>query len=168
MKKWFQKKSNILTLIVVAYLIYQKGPILFANFQNEGTFLGSKEFVVLGDKSNTKVSFPPVDTKAMAIFWATWCGPCKIEMERLKSSVEAGKIPKEKIFAINPFESEDVSRTFLKQNNFPFVFIHAPDISKKLDIQLTPSTIFVDKGRVESISSGLSVIGIWKAEFLLN
>lgn len=168
MKNWFKKKSNILTLIILAYLIYQKGPILIANFQNEGTHIESKEYVILDDQNASKISFPPADSKVMAIFWATWCGPCKIEMERLKSSVESGKIPKEKIFAINPFESEDVSRNFLKKNKFPFVFIHAPDIAKKLDIQLTPSTIFIERGHVESISSGLSVIGIWKAEFLLD
>lgn len=167
MKQWFLKKNNIFTLLVLAYLIYQKGPVVVKNFRSEGTPLETKEYVALNSTTNDMVKFPPPGSRSLAIFWATWCGPCKIEMERLKTSVDKGKIPGDKIFAINPFEAEEVSREFARKNDFPFIFIDASDISRRLKVELTPTTILIDNGRVESMSSGLSLLGIWKAELYL-
>jgi thiol-disulfide isomerase/thioredoxin len=113
------------------------------------------------------VEFPPKHSRAVTIFWASWCGPCKIEMQRLKSSVENKKISPDLVFAINPFETHSEVITFLKQNKFPFKFIEAPDITEKLNIISTPTTMFLNQGVITSLSSGVSFIGIWKAEYFL-
>jgi thiol-disulfide isomerase/thioredoxin len=168
MKKWISK-SNLITFVILAFALYMQGPTILKNFQTEGTKLATEEYnQISADGLKGKVLFPPQNLSSMTIFWATWCAPCKLEMQRLKSSVENGKIPKESIFAINPFETTAVVISFLSKNDFPFTFIEAPGVSQRLNISSTPTTLFIEKNEITSMKSGLSFIGIWRAEYFLD
>ncbi len=167
MKSFFKKRSNIFFLIIIIFVIYRQGPSLVNNFSNEGIQLDSQDYLIINSlNSHAKVLFPPKG-HAIAIFWATWCGPCKIEMSRLKDSVQEGKIPQGAVYAINPFESNDKVKKFLAESPYPFTFIEAPLISSQLKISVTPTTVFLDSGKVLSMNSGLSIFGIWRAENFL-
>lgn len=165
MKKFFKKKSNLFLFFIIIFVIYRQAPTLVNNFSNEGTQLNSQKYLVISSEES-KILFPPKG-HGIAIFWATWCGPCKIEMNRLKDSVTEGKIPAGSIYAINPFESNSAVRKFLSENEYPFTFIEAPLISSQLKVSVTPTTVFLDDGKVVSMNSGLSVLGIWRAEQFL-
>lgn len=167
MKNWFKKKSNLFTLILLLFLVWKKAPEVIKNFNSEGVRLKTQEYQVLNSQGASKVVFPFKKSNSIAIFWATWCSPCKLEMNRLKSSVEKGKIPQDRIFAINPFESKKIIKNFLKDNSYPFTFIDAHNIANQLQVDVTPTTLFLEDQIVTSRSSGLSFIGIWKAEFFL-
>ncbi len=164
MKKWLKKKSNILFILILGFALYQQFPVLKNNFEQENKTIPTRK--VLSYTSDKQVDFPPTGKKAIAIFWATWCGPCKIEMNRLKSSVESGSIPRDAIFAINPFETEGKIKKFMAEHFFPFVFIES-SLGNDLGVTVTPTTIFIDNGKLESMSSGMSLWGIWKAEFFI-
>lgn len=138
-------------------------PTLLNNLKSLGQELAPLTYPQIGGQD---VIFPPKDANALVIFWASWCMPCKIEMGRLRSSVESGKIPKDKIFAINPFEERKVVEKFLKGNRYPFIFIEAPGISSLLKIDKTPTTLFLENKKITRMSSGMSFIGIWRAESL--
>lgn len=165
MKNWFKKKGNILTLIILAFVLWKQVPILITNFKMSGETIHSKEYEIIG--SQETLTFPPIKGRAMAIFWATWCGPCKLEMERLKESVSDGKIPKDLIFAINPFESAETSKEFIRKNQFPFQFIDASEVANRINIMATPTTLLIEDQKIISLSSGLSIVGIWRAESFL-
>ena len=168
MKNFFTKKSNILTLFLLGLVLWKQGPQLLNNFKNQGTVLKSHEYeVISGNGSTEKILFPPHGGKAIAVFWATWCGPCKVEMQRLKSSVEHGEIPAGSIVLINPFEKKEVVKKFLKENSYPFTFIEAPGLASLLGVESTPTTIFLENETVTSMSTGISFFGIWKAEAFL-
>jgi len=168
MGKW-ASKSNLITLFILALAIYMQAPTILKNFQTEGTKLETEEYNKISAKGlGGKVLFPPQNRNSMTIFWASWCAPCKLEMQRLKSSVENGKIPEELIFAINPFETTATVISFLSKNDFPFTFISAPDVSQKLNISSTPTTLFIEKNEIISMKSGLSFVGIWRAEYFLD
>ncbi|NOT79054.1 MAG: TlpA family protein disulfide reductase [Bacteriovoracaceae bacterium] len=150
-------KSNVFTFAIFAVLIWRQFPVILNNFQP-----------IFHPSNILEVEFPPLNQKAVTIFWATWCGPCKVEMNRLKKSILNKKILSEKVYAINPFEEVSVIKDFLKKNEYPFIFIDAPAIAKKLNIQVTPTTLFVENGKVTTLGSGMSLIGIWRAEWFLD
>jgi cytochrome c biogenesis protein CcmG/thiol:disulfide interchange protein DsbE len=165
MKKWFSKKSNLVLLVLIVFLAIKQGPVILNNFKNEGIFIPVNQYPVIASKNKT--TFPPVNN-SIAIFWASWCGPCKLEMQRLKTSIEEGKIRAGSIYAINAFETPAEVEGFISQNKFPFIFLDAPLLNSILKIKATPTVVFLSKNEVVSSSSGMSLIGIWKAESFLK
>lgn len=156
---------NVLILLFIIFQLSKQVPIWINNFNQEGIELTSQNYEVISTK---ELATFPGSGKSAAIFWATWCGPCKIEMKRLKDSVESGKIGRDKIYAINPFESKEVVEQFLRTNDFPFIFIEAPKIVKDLNVELTPTTVLIEESKVHSLKSGISFIGIWTLENFLK
>lgn len=169
LKVFFSRLSNWLTIVMIIFLFWRIAPQALKNFQSQGTSITSQEFIVLSSSQKiSSITFPPPNKKIVSIFWATWCGPCKIEMQRLQKSIDDKIIDAFDIVAINPFESPDEVKVFLKQNKYDFTFIHAPEISALLNITTTPTTILIDDRKIISQSSGMSIIGIWKTENFLN
>jgi cytochrome c biogenesis protein CcmG, thiol:disulfide interchange protein DsbE len=160
LKKWLNL-NNGFTALVVIMVIYLQLPTVMNNIKTEGKKIPSATYLNL--VTGTEVIFPPKGSTALAVYWATWCGPCKIEMNRLRESVSKGKIPREKIFAINPFEDKKTVQNFLRESDYPFTFIDAPGV---LTIEKTPTTLFIENEEITSVSTGLSLIGIWRAEAL--
>lgn len=168
MKKWFSKKQNIFFLFILGFVAFQQFPVWKNNISQTHKSIPSKEVTVISNNGVTLTQFPPTSSRAMAIFWASWCGPCKIEMNRLKKSVESGVIKKEQLFAINPFESDIEVKKFLKESDYPFTFVSNPSLAGELGISVTPTTIFIDKGLITKMTSGMSLWGIWEAEWYLK
>lgn len=169
MKKYLTP-MNILTIFVLAFFLYQKIPLWINANQIKGTLISPKQVTTITTslKSSEQLFFPNSNHNTIAIFWASWCGPCKIEMERLKKSVEQNKIDSKRIFAINPFEDEVIIRRFLKENPYPFNFINYEQELNVLNISMTPTTVFFKKNKIEKTESGMSLIGIWSAENFLK
>ncbi len=169
MKKIFPHLFSLITVILFALVLWRQIPLLVKSYQAEGRELPPKIYSVISSSQEIQtLEFPSRDKRFLTIFWATWCGPCKLEMHRLQSSIEDKKISASNIVAINPFEDPLVIRKFLKNQKFDFTFIHAPEIATSLQIEVTPTVLFIDKGKITSQSTGLSIIGIWKAENFLN
>ena len=144
-------------------------PRTLKNLESEGTKIATGSYRMLSPgQTDLEMLFPQPEKKYLAIFWATWCGPCKVEMNRYHASVESGKIKGENIIAINPFEDDPVVTNFLKQHPYPFTFIEGKHLSSLLNVEVTPTTLLIENSTVISRSSGMSVIGIWKAENFLS
>lgn len=166
MKKILNLK-NLLFFAGIVYLGITSLPRIISNFSNEGQSVEGQEYQIIETGISVKKLIFPSQQRSITIFWATWCAPCKLEMARLSKSVQNGAIPSGSIIAINPFESTDTVRSFLKKESFPFTFIEDRGISQALNVNTTPTTLFIEDKKILSLSSGLSLIGIWKAERFL-
>lgn len=164
-----KNKSNLLFAALILFFLYKQAPVVFNNFKSEGLKITPVSAPLISESSlASAIDFPPQDTNVLAIFWASWCAPCKVEMKRLQNSIENKKISPDKIFAINPFEDRATIKRFIAKNNYDFVFIEAPRISHELKISATPTTVFFEKGVVSRVSSGMSLLGIWWAQSFLK
>lgn len=157
------KKSDFFFLAVILAMFAYRLPGILEHFRTEGTTHAPVERSVLGRE--TTVSYPPAGP-AVTIYWATWCAPCKLEMSRLRASVEAGKIPRDRIFAISQGEGAGVLKKFLSENSYPFVFLLAHPQDEAFKISATPTLILWQDRKVLSMSAGLSLWGIWRTENL--
>lgn len=159
--------SNITTVVILGLFLYNRVPTYLENRDLEGKAILPQEYEVF-NSTDGAVKFPALDQRYIMLFWATWCGPCKVEMNRLMTSVNEGKIPGDKIVAVNSFEESAVIKKFIEENEYPFTFLNAPQLGNELKVQVTPTTFFVDKGVVTNVASGMSLVGIWKAEKFLR
>ncbi len=113
----------------------------------------------------------PDNQPAVFLFWATWCTPCHVEMEHFRRAVDRGELPGSRIFAINLGESELVAKEFWAKEKYPFelAFDENEFITKQFNVSITPTVIFLEgDGRVREVSSGISLLGITKAQKLFR
>lgn len=165
MKTLIKKLKGKVSYLVMIIVLLLQLPNLIRNFKSEGQEITPAIYPRIGQG---EVLFPPRGSNAIVIFWATWCGPCKIEMNRLKDSVNSGKIPADKVFAINSFEEKTVIEKFLKDYQYPFVFLDASTIADFVQVSKTPTTLFIKNGKITRMSTGVSLFGIWLAEGLFR
>lgn len=157
------KISDLVLAVAIIVVLGLRVPSMLANFAIEGKTIPSVERRIIG--STQTVSYPP-EGGAVAIYWATWCAPCKIEMARLKKSVESGEIPRERVFAISLSEDENTIRSFLTKNAYPFTFLLAAAQDEVFNVSATPTLVLMKDKEVVSVGTGPSLWGIWRAEGL--
>lgn len=156
-------------LAVIAFVLIMHGPRIYNNFKNENQTIAPINHLVLLSPG-TSLEFPLQNKNSLIIFWASWCAPCKLEMNRLKKSVEEKKISPDQIFAINPFEEKEIELAFIKKEKYPFIFLRDElnTLKLKLKIEQTPTVLLFEKTHLKKISSGISLTGIFQAETFLS
>lgn len=161
--KYKIKKSDFFILALLLLLLLSRIPGALENFNAEGKIHSPQERIVLD--TGALIQYPPAGA-AVTIFWATWCAPCKFEMLRLKKSVEAGKLPRGRVFAVSLNEDAETVLSFLQKNPYPFTFLASSKADEVLPVAATPTLVLWKDRRVQSIGTGLSLWGIWRAESL--
>jgi peroxiredoxin len=90
-------------------------------------------------------------------FWATWCGPCKLEMPHLNRLYEKYRSSGFVLLAVNVDEDPRLAvgtaqRMGLK---FPVLLDGDKKVSKLYDLSSMPSTVMIDRdGRVRHVHLG--------------
>ena len=80
-------------------------------------------------------------------FWATWCGPCKVEMPSLEKLYQQFKSDNFDIIGIsNDMFGERVVRPYIKATNltFPMLLDQRMIVSRRYGIVSLPTTILID------------------------
>jgi peroxiredoxin len=83
--------------------------------------------------------------------WATWCGPCRMEMPSMEILYRRYKDKGLEMLALNLQESKSEIETFMRRNklNFPVIMDQDGSIGNQYGIRAIPTTYLLDRqGRV--------------------
>lgn len=173
MKTWSSIRKlpvqSVLLLLFIAFLIYRRAPDAIRHFQQEGTLFPVQKLMLM---DGSVVEYPSaVGKSTVALFWTTWCGPCKLEMERIQKSINSGKIDSDRIYAIHIGGDVRSVSEHMKKHNFSFRALLDTDgsVASHFEISSTPSLFLVtSEQKIEWASSGLGLSDIWRVEEFLS
>ncbi len=85
--------------------------------------------------------------KVMINFWATWCGPCRVEIPAMIKLYEEMRGQGFEILAVNLLEEPERVGPFVEdlQMNFPVLLDTSGKVSQAYYVRGIPTTIFVDE-----------------------
>lgn len=105
-------------------------------------------FTVKGLEGN-RVDFTTYKDKVIFLnLWATWCGPCRVEMPSIQKLYE--KTQSEDIvfvmLALDKDGEEPKIRNYIEKNNFTFpVVMPSGGLSAQLNVPTIPTTFIISK-----------------------
>lgn len=112
----------------------------------------------LNDLNGQKVSLSELRGKPVLInFWASWCGPCKIEIPVLQAYYEETQGKDLTILAVNAAEPADVVRAFVEENKLTFRVLTdtQAEAARAYRVRGIPASFFIDKdGKIADIHMG--------------
>lgn len=107
------------------------------------------DFVVF-DKDGKEVKLSEMKGKPTVLnFWASWCGPCKMEMPHFQEVFEemGDEINFFMVNATTGRETEKKAKSYISENNYtlPFYFDKEMNGIRTYGINAFPTTYFIDK-----------------------
>ena len=116
------------------------------------------ELPVVGSGRVVRLSSVAQQTPAVYSFWATWCGPCRMELPHLQelSKTYAGKVA---FFGVNSDDSPEAVVAFQKRNKLTLPMLSDAQHAAARDygVDSLPTLFIVDKqGRVRFTTQGYS------------
>jgi len=91
-------------------------------------------------------------------FWATWCGPCKVEMPSIEELYQRFKLENFDVLAIsNDMFGEKVVGPYIKTQGFTFTVLLDPilQVSKQFGVVSLPTTYLIDpQGKIIGVLGG--------------
>lgn len=92
-------------------------------------------------------------------FWATWCGPCRLQAEILARLYEEVQSEDLEFVAVSLGEPEDVVRDFIHRDPFPYPVLLDPDetLGYALEVYALPTVMIIDGGgQITFLRPGIS------------
>ncbi|MFN0169358.1 MAG: thioredoxin-like domain-containing protein [Bryobacteraceae bacterium] len=89
-------------------------------------------------------------------FWATWCGPCRIQHPLYAQVKEKYKLRDDVVFvSVNTDEDRSIVAPFLRDNDWKIPVYFEDGLSRTLQISSIPTTVILDKrGKIFSRMNG--------------
>ncbi|MES2252738.1 MAG: TlpA disulfide reductase family protein [Pseudomonadota bacterium] len=119
------------------------------NFSRETNPKGMPDYVITKHEKESK-EFKLADLKGKPIvlhFWATWCGPCKVELPHYDRFI-AKNTEIVHVALTTDGTDKDKIKAFFAQNdlkNVPVMTDSAAIVSKYFSITANPTTLFINK-----------------------
>lgn len=147
--------SNVLFAIILIYFIIKQIPMISSSYKNEGIKISPVKIQSIYGESSI---IPLPNKKTVILFWASWCGPCRIQFELLETFMSDELIRDKRIIALSMSESKLAVKKYIKKNNLAFnSFIGGANLMNEISVLATPSVVFIgEDGIVKYSSSGIS------------
>lgn len=148
--------KKIIITATLALAIFAQGfitsPVLAEENRQASNF-------TLKSLAGSEVSLDRLKGKYLLInFWATWCGPCKVEMPSLQALYERFRSDNFDVLAIsNDMFGEKVVRPYIEANrlSFPVLLDQNLKVSHKYGVVNLPTTFLVDPdGKIVGVLNG--------------
>lgn len=146
--------ENAITVALVGIFIFFRWPQVRDSYQIEGqkALIPDAIFDVRGVPLGQR--FP-----SALIFWASWCGPCKLELARVNRLVSSSKIKPDSVIAVSLDENIEELKKELIQRDYKFLVAwdRKGSLAKRYLVSSTPTVVVF--GADQSIvwaTSGLS------------
>lgn len=160
---------NILLTIFVFYTLSKRIPSVVEHFQMEDQSLPNFSVPLIDGSTLTSQAWAE---RKILVFWATWCGPCEVELNRLNKMIENGKIKTaNSVVAISSYEEIPLVKGITNERGYKFsIGIDLKgSVAEKFKIAGTPTIIFVDENaKINWITTGLSPSLEMRANSFLN
>lgn len=147
---------NTIFFAIAVYALYMRAPTIISHFKHQDQKAVDFTLKTLNGETFT---LGQQSKKVVMVFWATWCGPCEVELKRINKMVMDKEILPSDIIAIASNEDEKLIREKVSKENYTFnVGIDADGtIAKQYEVLATPTIVFVDEKQIINwMSSGIS------------
>ncbi|MEO6569794.1 MAG: TlpA disulfide reductase family protein, partial [Opitutaceae bacterium] len=154
--------SLLLFVLFAAFSVSVKNQLRKETSPLEALALGSlMPSFTLEDTHGNSVKFeagPQTNKLTLINFWATWCGPCRMEMPSFERIYSAKQKEGFLILAVNEDEKRSELDTYLAKKPVTFPILLDPEgkVEKQLKIRAFPTSILVDaEGKILKVTEGL-------------
>lgn len=147
---------NTLFFIVAVYALYLKLPSILTHFKYQDQKASDFTVKMISGENFNLVS---QSKKRVIVFWATWCGPCEIELKRINKMVMDRKIQPSDVLAISSNEEESIVREKVKRENYLFNIGLDTNgsIANQYQVSATPTIMFIDEKQIVNwMTAGIS------------
>lgn len=149
--------SNAFFGIILIVLIYIKYPEFKKNSDAVGLKVSAQ--FTLSEFFSKKQIVLPDSKKIVLVFWASWCGPCKVELKRLNQLVISKQIDLDQIVAVSIDERKDSISEVQINSKYEFQIVHDSDgkLSEYYKISGTPTVLLIDEtNKIRWRTTGIS------------
>lgn len=161
---WVRKNlSNLIFALILLLVLYRQLPIWMKSFQATDQAASAVEVTDLA--SGETLSLPQNSEAQAIVFWATWCPPCQIELDRIHEMVQDGQLRPEQVVAISSGEEQSTVRDHVAKKGWRFQVALDPDgaAAKAYHVQATPTTVLVSSdGMIQWYGTGISPLLTWR------
>jgi peroxiredoxin len=162
-------KSKLTGLVWIAALVLFAAATVWINYEVKVNVQRGNSSAIVHEMGNVKVGQPAPDFSTLDLsnsmvslasyrekkvvlldFWATWCGPCRMEMVELQSLQEKFKDKGLEILSLNQGEAVDSVTQFINRKKYGFHILLDSDgaASAKFGVRAIPTLVLVDKSGV--------------------
>jgi len=146
---------------------YKQVPLWMHSNEQIGKNLVSFEAL---DLSGERIELPSDDTKNIYVFWATWCGPCHIQLAQFDRAVKSGDLNSDVVVAVSLDKSQEDFKKFLIEKKYTFKVVRSSSDQSWIDLNIraTPTIAFVENKKVINFFTGISPLSVYKAKSFLE
>lgn len=155
-RQHFSRAVDVILVLIVAFVLYQRVPTYFQNLKSEDKRAALFQVPLL---SGGVFDLAQLKEKKIVVFWATWCGACKSELERFNNMIQNNELKKEHILAISVSEEAAVVQKTVKERQYLFdiALDVNGEVSNLYHVSGLPTLVLIDQNQiVQWMTTGIS------------